>query len=550
MRNRFYIFNRFVSKLYIQLVVSGEAPTEPVISSRSGRVYERRLLQKYLDENNGQEPQTDHALTEQDIIAIQNDPPVVKPRPPTLTSIPALLSTFQNEWDALVLETFTLKQQYHQVRQELSQALYQNDASCRVAARLLKERDEARQALSTLQGRVGSMEKVSNSNMDVADASAEENGISDQHNGPEQVYFAKAAETTQVLSKIRMKREVPAELTSAEAWQTAKKVDTVESLHSTTAPGINTLALDTSGDIVLTGGEDNHAEVYARNAGKVIGRLKGHTKRVTAALWINGGGLDKPVITASADKTIRLWKPKAANTDENKDLRSKGWTKDQIVKYHKTEVAGLSLHPSGEYFASGAADGSWAIHAVSDGQVVVEGCTIDSHITQIAYHPDGALLGIGTSEGHILVMDVKQKQVLATLDMASNSTEEKQIFGIHFSENGYSLVITSPHEVAVWDLRKQKKSRSWSMADLDASNTDQVFSAPARFDKTGKYLAVTAAGSIHVFKVKGWQSLVTMSNEAGEKDVINDIQWDGSLSTGIASVGTGNAFHYYAPSSS
>ena len=72
----------------------------------------------------------------------------VKPRPPTLTSIPSLLSVFQNEWDALALETFNLRQHLTQVRQELSNALYENDAAKRVIARIQNERDQARDALA------------------------------------------------------------------------------------------------------------------------------------------------------------------------------------------------------------------------------------------------------------------------------------------------------------------------------------------------------------------------------------------------------------------
>jgi pre-mRNA-processing factor 19 len=76
---------------------------------------------------------------------------IVRPRPPTQTSVPALLATFQNEWDAIALETYELKKQLAQTRQELSTALYDYEGALRLLARVTKERDEARVALAEVQ---------------------------------------------------------------------------------------------------------------------------------------------------------------------------------------------------------------------------------------------------------------------------------------------------------------------------------------------------------------------------------------------------------------
>lgn len=106
------------------------------------------MIEAYVSEH-GKDPVTGEELSTDDLLELKTAR-VVRPRPPTLTSIPALLGAFQEEWDALALETYTLRQTLAQTRQELSTALYQHDAAVRVIARLRKERDEARAALSNV----------------------------------------------------------------------------------------------------------------------------------------------------------------------------------------------------------------------------------------------------------------------------------------------------------------------------------------------------------------------------------------------------------------
>lgn len=135
-----------------------------MVSQKSGQVYERRLIVKYINEN-GTDPITGDKLEESDLITVKastcaalvcysfnhstgtSDPKSAAPRPPAATSVPALLQTLQNEWDATMLEAFTLRQQNNSLRQELSVALYTQDAATRVVARLMRERDAARECV-------------------------------------------------------------------------------------------------------------------------------------------------------------------------------------------------------------------------------------------------------------------------------------------------------------------------------------------------------------------------------------------------------------------
>ena len=102
-------------------------------------VFEKSLIQKQI-ENSGQCPITGTNIASTDLIDLKVAKNIA-PKPLSASSIPGMLKLMQNEWDTLMLEVHTLKQNLEQARRELSQALYQHDAACQVICRLLGEKD-------------------------------------------------------------------------------------------------------------------------------------------------------------------------------------------------------------------------------------------------------------------------------------------------------------------------------------------------------------------------------------------------------------------------
>ncbi|GAA6105509.1 pre-mRNA-processing factor 19 [Tachysurus ichikawai] len=338
--------------------ISNEVPEHPCVSPVSNQVFERRLIEKYIAEN-GADPINGQPLSEEQLVDIKVAHPI-RPKAPSATSIPAILKSLQDEWDAVMLHSFTLRQQLQTTRQELSHALYQHDAACRVIARLTKEVTAAREALATLKPQAGLVApQVAPASQPAAvGAGGEPMEVSEQVGMTPEI-IQKLQDKATVLTTERKKRgkTVPEELVRAEDLSKYRQVSSHVGLHSASIPGI--LALDlcpTDTNKVLTGGADKNVVVFDRREEQIVATLKGHTKKVSSVIYHPSQSL---VFSASPDSTIRVWSLAAGNCV-------------QVVRAHEAGVTGLSLHATGDYLLSSSEDQYWAFSDIQTGRVLTK----------------------------------------------------------------------------------------------------------------------------------------------------------------------------------
>lgn len=477
--------------------ISGEVPEHPVVSPVSKHVFEKRLIEKFILEN-GTDPITGETLSEVDLIELATAP-LTKPRPPSATSIPAILKSLQDEWDAVMLHSFTLRQQLQAARQELSHALYQHDAACRVIARLTKEATAAREALATLKPQASAAVAAAPSQTAAPTASAgamkeeEEDIVEPAELGMSEEILQKLQDKATELTSERRKRgkKAPEDLTPLDDIRAFKQIATHPGLHSASNPGI--LALDLQDDDTskaITGGADKNAVVFNKENEQIVATLKGHTKKVTAVIYHPHTEI---AITASADNTVRVWSIPNSSCA-------------YTIKAHEGAVTGLSLHATGDYVLTSSRDQYWAFSDIQTGKIFcknISDANANHGLTCAQFHPDGLIFGTGTTDSVIKIWDLKERANVANFEGHSGP-----ITSIAFSENGYYLATSADDSVVkLWDLRKLKNFKTITLEE-----TEEI--KALCFDKSGNYLAV-AGTNIQLYVAKQWDLLRTLQDHTG-----------------------------------
>jgi len=482
--------------------LSGTVPERAVVS-KYGHIYEKHLILKYLSSHDGKCPHTQQDLSEDDFIEIkQGGGTVVKPRNIVGTSIPSMIQAFQSEWDSIILESFQLKQQLDATRQELAQALYQHDAACRVIARLVKERDEARKVLQEVQVSGLSSVAVQNSDSMEVDNSANTNNANNNSSNSTsslEEIIEKMVDVSKSLSSQRKKRSISSDLATTENLQ-AYTVLSSHPLHKTTTPGVLCLDIHPKHqNKIITGGADKSINIFDRTTGKVTHTLTGHTKKLTDVVFHPNEDI---FLSASSDKTARVWL-----------AEGNSYTTSQIVKTHTSEVSELDLHPVGDYFVSGSLDGAIGLHDLHTGTTYLKLQEKENAVgvTATRFHPDGLILGAGMTDSNVRIWDVKSQQNVATF-----VGHKGKIASIAFSENGFYMATAAEDAtIKLWDLRKLKNFNSITLEDR------QYAISAIHFDYSGTYLAV-AGTDTRVFVTK---SLSPVATYTGHSALVTDVQF-------------------------
>ena len=218
-------------------------------------------------------------------------------------------------------------------RQELSTALYENEAALRLIAKHKRERDEARDALAKVS--VSSRNPAGEGDAMQVDSAPLPSSV-----------IAKVDATQAELSKTRRKRPVPEEWATSDDISRYTAISTSEPLY----PGGSTLAV--YDDLALVGGSDGVARIYSISNQKVVQALKGGGGAITDGLWVGS----KAVISTASGK-VKVF-------EAQKESAS--------FSVHAGGASGLALHPSGDVLASVGVDKSYVLYDLEANKVLTQ----------------------------------------------------------------------------------------------------------------------------------------------------------------------------------
>ena len=195
--------------------------------------------------------------------------------------------------------------------------------------------------------------------------------------------------------------------------------------------GILAVACSPDGKSILTGGEDRTARVRDAATGAEVRVLRGHTANVTAVAWSPDG---KYLLTGSVDATARVW-----DAAIGAEVR--------VLHGHTEGILAVAWSPDSTHMLTGGYDFTARVWDAATGAEVrvLEGHSDD--VWAVAWSPDGKYVLTGSTDQTIRVWEVASGAEVRVLRGHTGV-----VLAVAWSPSGkYLLTGSGDATVCVWD---------------------------------------------------------------------------------------------------
>ncbi|KAJ1605950.1 PRP19 non-snRNP sliceosome component required for DNA repair [Cryptosporidium canis] len=491
--------------------ISGATPEDPVIT-KTGYVFERRLIEEYIRCNNSC-PITKGELSLDDLIPIKSAGGL-KPRLIKNTSIPGILDSLRTEWDAMAMEMFQLRSELEQTKAQLTHSLYQHDAACRVIARITREKDQAISRLAEIQASIcednsdtlpsggGKRVKTQGSFVDIPkDVEDLLTGYSERMRPIRKKQSFPNIKPVEQVKEFSLGKEVPlksgSKLVSGVAFNDQFYISGTE-----------------DGEILVShvdfgAGEASSARITdPSNLGKVIS--------ISAIGSLSGNNPTQPPlhVLASFHNSNKIHIFSKSDGDRLAFSSSSQIGFNPHVDSYMI-IDSLEIHPMGMHlFSNSSNKGIFSMFDIESKKQLLSHQLDENHsYSQLKPHPDGLILGgVAPSGGSIDIWDIRSLYRAASLEYSpvnnTGETTNNRSSSICFSNNGYYLLSTSlDNKIHLWDLRKSTILDSFELNALphNANLTLHI-------DETGKYASCSSENLLSIFSLFNKHKLQIVSS--------------------------------------
>lgn len=473
--------------------ISGKPPKDPVLSLSSNCIFERTLIEQYIEEH-GRDPISNKEITKDELVEIAKNPKhhayINSLNSSTLSSnysIPNLLSSLRNEWDAIMIENFQLRKQLDGLSKQLSHALYEKDAARLVAANAMKEKDELSAALVALTKEIGGNDDLLtsskttglNENLDGSDVKMNEENNFETGKIDLAVLKAEADEYVKLTKPFR--RGKPTENLGEVKFQHKFKLRNDMALiccqRYMVKPANRCFTLITENNRLLR--VDGSSAIYD------------HKSEIEIDTELVIPYNDSILIFSTPDGSHGVY-----NINERNSLYNVVSLTHKLCFLYKHE----HILPENYFWVDICGSFGFASMAGQRNDTIYESTDEPNEALRATLHKDGLLLAIYDTK-EVVVRDISKPHEVAARFRIGEELEDNlgKVTGVSFSPNGYWFFLTTSYGIITYDLRKDI-----SKIEVSILRFKHLESLAMDTDITGNVLHVLESGnettSIHTYK--------------------------------------------------